>query len=50
MLFFFFLLVFSNEITRRSDGSEKYTPKEVLRVLIFEEDAFDAKVKQNEVA
>nr|XP_034312620.1 uncharacterized protein LOC105346442 isoform X2 [Crassostrea gigas] len=33
----------SNEITRRSDGSEKYTPKEVLRVLIFEEDAFDAK-------
>lgn len=44
------LPVFSNEITRRSDGSEKYTPREVLRVLIFEEDAFDAKVKQNEVA
>ncbi|XP_065921864.1 uncharacterized protein [Magallana gigas] len=33
----------SNEITRISDGSEKYTPKEVLRMLIFEEDAFDAK-------
>lgn len=45
--FFYCLPVFSNEITRRSGGSEKYTPKEVLRVLIFEEDAFDAEVKQN---
>lgn len=45
-IFFYCLTVFSNEITRRSDGSEKYTPKDVLRVLIFEEEAFNAKVKQ----
>lgn len=35
-----------NSITKRAVGSVSYTPTEVLTILIFDEGAFNAEVKQ----
>ena len=35
---------FRNDITKKTGGTEKYTAKEVFRVLIFEENKFNAEV------